>query len=212
MDWECVICDKIFRSDKALANHERWFLVLPISRCSSGSQRCRTLLPSVNGTLPCKLSAAHADMFGARRLALTCNVCSSRSKKHLERLADVQEAMLAEEQEVQADVSPATDAALPEHADSGSVLAASDDGEPGGAAAADEPPAARLSKKQQKKKQKQREKKQQAAMAGMASAAVDSDAELAAPAPRRQRNSDSKLGLAASCPSTLVFQESLLSP
>jgi Zinc-finger double-stranded RNA-binding len=23
IEWECVICDKIFRSEKALANHER---------------------------------------------------------------------------------------------------------------------------------------------------------------------------------------------
>ena len=126
-------------------------------------------------------------------------MCSSRSKKHLERLADVQEAMLAEEQEAEADSSPTADAAVPADADSGSgASAASDDGEPGGAPTADEPPAARLSKKQQKKKQKQREKKLQAAMAGTHSAALGSDAELAAQAPR-QGGSDSKLGLLALC-------------
>jgi hypothetical protein len=121
---------------------------------------------------------------------------SSRSKKHLERLADVQEAMLAEEQEVQAAASPATDAAVPGHADS--IGAVSDDSESGDAPAADEPPAARLSKKQQKKKRKQRKKKLQAAMAGAPSAALGGDAQPAAQAPR-QRDSDSKLALVALC-------------
>lgn len=105
---------------------------------------------------------------------------------------------MAEEQEVQADASPAADTAVPEHGDSGGASVASENGEPGGALAADEPPAARLSKKQQKKKQKQREKKQQAAMMGMPSAALGSDADLAAPAPRQVDN-DGELGFVASC-------------
>jgi hypothetical protein len=165
------------------------------------THRCCTLWAVGNGLSVARsaASAALVDQVGIRPLAPTCSICPSRSKKHLERLADVQEAMLAEEQEVQADASPATDAAVPADADSGSgASAASDDGEPDGAPIADEPPAARLSKKQQKKKQKQRERKLQAAMAGTPSAALGSDAELAAQAPR-QRDSDGKLGSVVLC-------------